>query len=501
MTAFRRRLEGLACVAFALVWALLAGCATPAGPDETAMRSAYPASRFMTATGCAQDEESALRAARVELSRMISVEVKNEFRSVTQRVTRDALSENLSVITDKSVEFTENDLVATEATKAWRDPLGSCCVLVILNRAVAGEGYVAKIESALDQSETLFASGTRRQQEGEYLVALQDYFEGLREIQKAVRMQLAGVVICPGRADQFRDMVEAPLLSQIKDRVRGLLQDVRIEKVAGDEQRGHLGYGLEEPLSVRVTAGSAGKPVKNFPLRYELVEGEARLEAEAKTDAEGRARCYVEEAMAGGEANSVVAALDLDDLAGVADLFQIPRPEVTFAYYLPTRSNVRFAVYVDDATATDAITDALSGRGFRLVEPSKVQGLAEKHKVGADAEEDRLVEAFSDLWQDVGSGNFLFIAAGTLKEGGVEGVETIHGTLHIARVPYTFKLIDASAQGKKRTIAAGMGQGKDGYTGDEKEALRRARIKAGQQMSAEMIEGLGNVFDGKQGDR
>ena len=449
----------------------------------------------MTATGCGQDEKSAIQGARVELSRQISVHVRNKFRTILQSTKRGALRENIEQITEKTVEVTENELVATKVAKTWRDKSRDAyCAVVVLDRGVAGSVYAKEIASALKQCNKAFELADKREREGRYTVALQNDFEALTHVQKAVKMQLAGMVVCPWRAGEFRDMLESPVLAEIKDHVRGLLDETHVLKLSGDGQKARIGYGLEKPLVVQVS-GLQGKPVNNLPITFAFRKGRGSLQEGAQTDSGGKARCHVEKVEGPlRAANTILAKVDVANISGGADLSLITAPEVTFDYYLPTKSNTYFAVYVDDRMSSDAIEKTLTAGGYRLVEQSRVRELAKAQNLKSKSDETELLRAFSKLQQDIGQKGFLFVVCGTLGKATVDVTETSHGVLYIASVPHSFRLIDLGAPSERKTVLVLTGVGKEAWTGNREKAIRRARIKAGEQAGKKVLGWLGEFF-------
>ena len=479
-------------LAAAVVGLIILGCAPPPrgrGPAEPAR---YPYALFMTARGWGPDEKSAIKEARDELSRMISVQIQNEFHTVIESEIRDTLAKNLSYMKDETVAFTRNDLFATSVAEAWYDHEKEMHgVVLTLDRSVAADRYVAEIQWALEQSARLFDSAAQRQQEGEYAVALQDDVEALRRIQRAVKLQLAGMIVSPPMSARFRDMIRAPALAGIKEHIRALLAEIRLSKAAGDHQRTLPGYGLATPLHLQVLAGAQGKPVAGLPIRFSLAEGTGKLQEQAVTNAGGTAECHVEEVPGSvGAAGAVVAAVDVASMGEGADLSGITPPQERFTFYLPTKANSYFAVYANDAVASDAVKDCLSGRGFQLVEAVKVLQLAQRHGLGTDADEEALLEAFAELQGHLGSKGFLFIVAGTIRPAGSEATVTDFGTLHIARASYTLRLVDVSPPAENRTVLLVTGQAKEGCTDDAREAARRARAAAGLEACEDLLTGL-----------
>ena len=475
----------LALVAVALV---VSGCQSVPGHVDGATRE-YPRGRFMTAEGWGPDEKAAVRDARAELSKMIGVRIRDEFLAVLESTRRGALRDNIEQITQKTVELSENDLVATGIARSWYDAdKKSQGALVVLDRSAAGPVYATRIRSAVDQCLLLLEAARGREKAGDYGLALQNDLEALTHVQMAVKLQLAGMVVCPWMSEEFQDMVETPALVQAKDHVRGILGGLQLIKVAGDHQRTYPGRGLREPLVVRLSARDHDEFLSGFPLEFSPGDG---LTTRTVTDWEGKAECHLDKLPPStAAANTVVARADMESMAAGADLSQLTPPQVEFIYYLPTRLNTHLAVFVQDDVASDTVKAVVSANGFQLVEESSIMALVTKHQLSSDADEAELLRAFSELGPSIGPKGFLFIVAGALDEVAIETQETTFGDLHIARVPYSFRLIDASAPSEKKTVLVVTGKGVEAYIGDPKEATRRARIVCAKEVSGKLLHDL-----------
>ncbi len=453
----------------------------------------------MSAVGYGRNERSATVAARVELARSISVEIVSEFSKIVQSRREDALVKNLTDVVEKTVLFTDNDLVGTRVVDRWYDAAArEYGAALVLDRAAAGAVYARRVQSAVEEGERLHESSRSRHGQGLYPVALQDDLEALTHIQSAVRIQLAGMVVCVSAKQQsFYDMVRAPVLAEIKDHLREMLHEISVEKVSGDGQRTHPGYGLKEPLLVRATAGAGAKAVTGLPVRFWFSKGKGKVPGGAQTDARGEAVCRVERVEGGtGTVNTIVAELDLASMTEQADLAQVTAPQATFTYYLPGKSNTYVAVYVDDKVASDTIMEEVTAGGFLLVQESDVLKVATGHNLRSDADEAALLRVFSELQQVIGPQGFLFIVAGKVEPGEIAATETNAGTYYVAVADYSFRLLDASLPAEEKTIRVLTGDGTEAWTGDKEKAMRRARREAGRNACAAVLKELSRRLSG-----
>ena len=205
------------CTCALLVAVLLAGCRTA---DVRPPPGQYPTTKFMAATGYGNDTQSAINDARAELSRIISVHIRDEFEMTEKslRITdnNNVRNEYERYVTSKTSAVTDNDLFATTVAGNWYDrERKTRAALVVLERSVAGSRYASQIKSAVEQSTLLSGQAAARLDEGRHAAALQNTIDALRQRQEAIRMQLIAMIVCPGLVTVLT-MIDPEFVAAIK---------------------------------------------------------------------------------------------------------------------------------------------------------------------------------------------------------------------------------------------------------------------------------------------
>ena len=461
---------------------LLAGCAGPpahkpaGGPSEEEARLAkYAEDRLFCATASGSTRRLAEVAARRALSEQISVSVKSEFLSIVQSKRKNALTENLSFMSDKTVSVSANELMATKVAERWYDAdTKQHFALVVMHRGDAATAYAAGIRSALEHGRRLDAAAQRLQKQGDELLALQNDLEALAEFQRAVKLQIAGIVVKPQNADEFSKMAEEPKVVTVTNRARALLQKIKIRKLAGDNQRTYPGVGLKDPLVAQVVLGLKDTPVKNMPVAFGPNESAEGLYAAAQTDMEGKALGHIK----GGSASAIHAMLDLGKMAPGLDPSHLAVPQGSFQCCLPTKSTARFAISSTDYAATDTIAKALSGCGCPVVKESQ----------------------FPELRRKLGTKGFLFLVKFTVKAPRPSrGSQTPYGTLYRATARYTVALSDVSDPAETKTLKTIPGKVSTRCPNDAGEAVRRAKAAAAAEAAEQIAEHAKGLIVGGAG--
>jgi len=467
----------------------------------------YPHEAFLSAIGLGEDLQEARKNACIELSNRIDVHMANTFASIVKSDRVDALARNLRWVSDKTVAFTEKDMVAIEMPKSWHDPVtGTYYALVVQERARVAATCKEKVRAALEQASELSNSARNHKKAGNYLTALQEYLEALALAQQSLKAQVMAMAVQPDKADEFASLTEEASIVEMKKALRQLLREISMEKAGGDNQWTAPGFSLKCPLLVRLTGGQGNKPLAGLPVRFRFAGGTGELEDVVATDEDGIASCTVSKVDRSLEPlTTIVAELDLARLAGDADLTRISPPSVEFTCLLRSKSNSLFAVYVDertlegapapDALVGDAIEAAMRDNGFALIEHTELLKHVADDVLDAGATEDEMLQAFASLRDSVREQGFLLIVIGRSDAQVVESVKTSKGNLYIVHSPVSVRVIDASLpQDKRRTVLVVNVTGKGAFTDNRVEAVRRARQSAAQMCAQELVNALNEQF-------
>ena len=450
---------------------LLAGCAghlahkSAGGPSEEEVRLAkYAGDSFFCATGSGSTRRLAEVAARRALSEQISVSVKSEFLSIMQSKRRNAFTENLSFMSDRTVSVSANELMATKVAERWYDAgTKQHFALVAMHRDDAATAYAACIQSALEHGRQLDAAAQRLQKQGEELLALQNDLEALAEFQRAAKLQIVGIVVKPQRADEFSKMAEEPKVVTVTNRARRLLQGIEVRKLSGDNQRTYPGAGLRDPLIVQVALGPKDAPVKNVPVAFAPNERAEGFYATARTDLEGKALGHIK----AGAASVIHAMLDLGRMAPGLDPSHLAAPQASFQCCLPTKATTYFAISAPDDAAAKTIAKALAGCGCPVVKEPQ----------------------FPELRRKLGTKGFLFLVKFTVKAPRPgRGSQTPYGTLYRATARYTVELSDVSDPVLTKALPAIKDELRVCYPNDPGEAVRLAKAAAAEAAAEKIAE-------------
>jgi|GEM_PF-4029061 len=393
------------------------------GPQAIPREDDYPASHYMTVRGMGDDRASAIDNARVELSRQISVRVRENFTTLERSLNAEGgASEHIRAVTRQAVFVSENDLPATDVAGTWRDfDLDVDCALVVLDRQAAGGRLLSEAQAAGGQGSEMFVRSIEALGAGRTAVGLANATEALHHTQEAMRLQLAGMVVDPGRTAQFRGVVDPELIVQIKNSLRSQLADIHVIAESGDHQQVYPGSEPRQALVVSVRS-AGGDSVASLPILFKM-DGSDAVHA-AITGNDGRAQ-WQPGAVENGDgtaARTVSAVVDLARLAGSAPaaalLEDFNPPSTVFTIHMPTKDNIVFAVCLDGpAAAVQGALRAVADNDLTAVEQGAVAMVAREHELAPSAKARDLLKVLTREALDLPAGTFLFIVAGSVEPG------------------------------------------------------------------------------------
>ncbi len=470
---------------------------------EVGRHEDYPADEFLSTLGLGTDLAGAERAARSELAAQVEARLSRLAERLSSTELESALAENVGWLDRRTLTFTEADLVATRVAERRHDPTTEThYVLAVLDRTTAALIYRRNIREARDRSGDLDASARNQQKAENYGASLRDYLDAVAAAREAVECQLRAMVIVRDESRaEFERLVAEPLLAQVKENLQSLLGSFRVEKAGGDGQWMPPGVPPKEPLQARVTAGDGNRPVAHVSVG--LVEGIGAGEpaVRAVTDADGMAQWQLREPLlAAGRASTIVAALDLAGMVPEADLYRLIVPGTAFHYVLRSRENSHLALYLREETEsgpaatrplTTALRAALSEEGFNLLEDEEVLKHLKAEALTPEAPEADVLDAFSELHESIGPGEFLLVVVGQARAHLVEMVETDQGQLYFVHCPFKMTVLDGALPGEQKTVLTVSGTGTGAYVDNQLEATRRAQADAAAQAVSRLLSELG----------
>jgi len=396
-----------------------AGCR---GPQEIPREDDYPASRYMKARGMGADRASAIDNARVELSRQISVRVRENFTTLERSLNVEGgASEHIRAVTRQAVFVSENDLPATDVAGTWRDfDLDVECALVVLDRQAAGGRLLSEAQAAGGQGSEMFVRSIEALGAGRTVVGLANAIEALHHTQEALRLQLAGMVVDPGRTAQFRGVVDPELIVQIKNSLRSQLADIHVIAESGDHQQVYPGSEPRQALVVSVRS-AGGDSVASLPILFKMDGSDAAHAAITGKDGKAQWQPGAVNGSDGIAARTVSAVVDLDRLAGGAPaalLEDFTPPSTVFTIHMPAKDNIVFAVCLDGpAAAVQGALRAVADNDLTAVEQGAVARVAREHDLSPSAKARDLLKVLTREALGLPVGTFLFIVAGSVQPG------------------------------------------------------------------------------------
>ena len=469
----------------------------------------YPSEEFLSAVGLGETAEGAEDAAHREMATTLDSRIAREFKRVTEGGSSDPYGRNLAALQRETVKFEEADLVHSKVVATWHDSVtGTRYALAMLERQKVATAFRNRAVSAGKQAVDVFGTGENHRSAGNYRDALESYLAAIEYGQKAVKYQLAGLAAQPSKSEEWKKLLDRAVIAESRHAIREVLGNVRFAKISGDHQWTAPGMGLDEPLEVRLTGGDEGKVLAKWPLQFTMGRGKGELEGAPATDAEGVASCKVVEIQSSpGPTVMVRAELDLEAMAGEADVAGLEMPGTEFVCVLRSKTNSFFAVFVDETmpggesavspVIADRLGEDLKSAGFNLLEREKVVKRARAYGLAGDSEADAVLEAFAPLQDEVEGKGFLLVAVVDADAKLVESVDTSQGPLHIVHAPVKVRVIDPLVDGDGQSAVVSFeATGKGAHTDRVSQAARMARERVAKMIAEKLIVRLEDRFAG-----
>ncbi len=443
----------------------------------------YPAEQFFLVVGMGPDPEAAGEDARALLLARLNGtlgELREELRASAGE---DALSRNARFVRSAEVSFASSELATVRGVDHWRDPVsGTVYVLSALNRETAALVVRGQLAESADHATQLLAAARNQAKAGNCREALDDDVAALEAAQRALCLQMKGLVLASADAgNQFREALPEPLVEEARLHLEEVLGRVNVTVVSGDDQWLAPGRPPVQPLVALVTAGPVATPLPGVPVRLRVQSTGAEL-GQTSTDEEGVATWRLARAPTGVGADGVLLAqLDLAALAPGMDLSDLPVPSASFEFVLRSGANTSFVVMARGDVSAEfepALEAVLQHYGLRPVEPElllrhlKALGPTEEP---LDAE---VLDVFSELRDALGRGHFLLVVWGGAETEIMDRVQTDQGELCIARCAFDFRLLDPDLPGVDKRLATVSGAGQGASLDGPEEAGSRATTDA-----------------------
>jgi len=479
-----------------------------AAPPEwrtTGRHPDYPPERFLTVVGLGEGRAEARVNARVELCAEIDARIAELWRELAAPHSEGPLASSVRQLQADALALQEVDLPASKTVELWYDPvIDMHYVLCVLDRVATRNEYIGRAQRKASDAVGLLESASNHHKADNYLTALQEYLQALVRCQEALKWQLAAMAVSPTRADELVALTDEASVVQAKAGLRELLAEFSLTIVSGDNQWTAPQRPLPEVLVARLTAGEDARPVKGVPVRFRFAAGSGLLKGAATTDADGTVGCTVQKVDAYGKAFATIkCAVAPGRLVPEADLSLIDIPSVTFTCVLRAKENTFFAVHVDEripdggravtTVVQDALKEALAAAGFKLVDDSLLPEAQRLRELAGDAEAAQVLSVFGKTAEGLSGKGFLIVVVGQARSDILDTADTSVGRLYIVATPVELRALDA-AQPRDPVVLRVNAVGKDAFTDNPGEAVRRARVKAGELIARKLIAGLNEKF-------
>ncbi|MCB9898271.1 MAG: LPP20 family lipoprotein [Planctomycetes bacterium] len=414
---------------------VLAACASP-GADEASSpgwvespttHPKAPAATHLAAVGRASAKDGDPRATAYanavnQIAQTIEVQVQGVLESESKSLLVDGQSSSSERLTETVRLVAAQDLPGATLVDTWQDPrTGEFDALVAVPRELLVRSDLdalgREMEAATTSLQTADALGGSSL--GRALTHRLEAYDALARGEahgtRARTVAFGGPLQRP--AEEQLQRLRQRLVAVEGDLLRSVAA-LHLSIVSGDDQEGHVGARLAEPLVARIDAADDDgtlHPVPDFPARFRFADGElAQLAASALlTDADGTLACSVTDlANTGRAANAVLFEPDLQRIAPAWPATRVP--SLTFQYRLPTPGQTRILVVVDeryedrpldDGRLLSEVAGHLSRKGF-AVQSSRPAGLAEGDdplSMSVDALRERLAPSFDYVLRGTGN--------------------------------------------------------------------------------------------------
>ena len=269
----------------------------------------YPSAQYLIGVGISAESPSAAKdTATAELAKNIKVNI--------QSVMKDFVSTEGNYAESAVKTIVDAALEGVERKDGYFDKCrNQYYALVVMDRQLEAAKLRKRIEETQAVLRKHLEAGKQAENQGELVEALSHYFEGYRRAPTLVpqRSTLAVIARSTKAVDTDIDLSQ----DAFRNRITGLVRDVRIESVSGDKQQIKSFSLPQEPFVARayLQTDFGNVPLKGVPVRFEFDAGSGEINEAANTDQEGRARAGVVKIHNyDADQHRIVAKLDYDRL-------------------------------------------------------------------------------------------------------------------------------------------------------------------------------------------
>lgn len=231
----------------------------------------YPLSDFIIGVGSGNGEHGIDNAKKAALSDIVSqmrVQVKSEVKNVTEsyqmnndeKIYSDFKSQSRTVVSD---EITGAEIVETAVDQATQTSFA----LAVLNRDSYCLSIGSELTSGWKQASDLRNSGKDYLSKGRLVEAI----ESIQQVRQVISPLIAKQVL-------YNAVAKSPFQSDLmfnpnvlQEDIRDFLSQVKIEKMAGDNQQGKIGTSFSQPFSVVVSVMNGNQTLSCAGAQVEFV--------------------------------------------------------------------------------------------------------------------------------------------------------------------------------------------------------------------------------------
>ncbi len=455
-----------------------------------------------------EDMKKAESEARAMIIRAIRSEISSKVTSVMEETTKGGATdynETFSSVTESFSQETLKNLKVEFHTDKKSKKVYAYCEISI---AEVERQFAERMKKALNIAKTYYLEAKKAENSGDYYLALNQYFEGAKEIVIAELINkepIEGDIDGSGKSVSVRATFDTQL--------KNLLGKMRVDIVSGDMQKGVKGEPLAAPLVAKLVYDKAGSviAVKNANLAsYSVAPTVVKADEASKTDGTGAAKFTVHsvETVNPSGQNKVRIGLNVSEfeafqqqLPGAVEKARLVFKDFTFTAKGSAITKIVVLVFEenigkaqDKSIVEDGILKSLTSNKFKVIDKSEVFRAVNREAAKSAAE--------GNSSDDVVA-NALKTVADVLVIGSAKAMESVGGSSNPYGGGGSSNRVSAWANCSIRAIDLETGKviatsSKEQVRGISVGAAEKAGIVALQNLSkeasAEIFKGLSDAL-------
>lgn len=245
---------------------------------ETNKHSKYPPQWFFIGVGISSAGlQDARNDARLEIAKQIKIQIKAKTQRIVeeQQISSSQVGEQYYLrrqMESKSESLVNQSFSGTRIIETAKDG-NIFYALAILDRRKFGNRIEAEIEQGIQTIDRLSSDTSKFLRDGKIVPAIDNLIEAHDISYELISKQTLHSIVSP--IPLVSDEIVAP--SVLLSEIRGILSNIRFNKIGGDRQTGKVGASLDQELSVKLTFSEdrdESVPVSGIPIRFKYGDGE-----------------------------------------------------------------------------------------------------------------------------------------------------------------------------------------------------------------------------------